>query len=425
MGRFAWVAAVTAVAVARPALGSPQEVIGFGHRSIAMGRAGAASAEGIDAVYANPALLSQSRGMALQLGLMGALFRLDAAGPGMPGRIDYSALRASTIGALLPLPFKGALANRIAVGLGFVTPLDVVVRGRILFAEKPQFLVADRVQSVGVHLGVGVDIGHGVRVGGGFTALAALRGSVLVSTDASGRIGTLVQDTLIASYAPLAGASYEFDRGNYRVGLAFRGQLIGRFNVVITADNLGSITVPPLNISGVAQYDPWQLALEFARVRGPWRAAAGATYKHWPAYPGPVEATVRCQDAPDPSDGCDAPVPPSPGYHPVVAAHAGVERLIALDRLEVALRGGYAFEPSPAPPQTGSRNYFDNHRSILSAGYGLVLRRAPLGFDGFAQVQILHPRSHDKRVDDGAPAAGTVETHGFIVAAGVAATARF
>ena len=53
-----------------------------------------------------------------------------------------------------------------------------------------------------------------------------------VSTDASGQIGTQVQDTLVASYAPLAGASYEFWDGSYRVGLAVRGQLIGRFNVV-------------------------------------------------------------------------------------------------------------------------------------------------------------------------------------------------
>jgi long-chain fatty acid transport protein len=413
------------VMMASSALASPQEVIGFGPRSIAMGTTGAAVGRGVDTVYANPALLSLSRELELELGLEGAWFDLHAHGPGMPGGVGKAPLRANTLGALLPLPFAGVLKDRITVGLGFVTPLDVVVRGRILYAERPQFLLADRVQSIAVQAGLGGDIGHGLRLGVGVTALAALSGSVSVQTDASGRIGTLVEDTLVASYAPLLGLSWEFADGRYRAGLAVKGELVGRFNVVITAENLGSITIPPLNISGVAQYDPWQIALEFARILGPWRAAIGATYKHWPAYPGPLEATVRCEDAADPSRSCLAPTPPDPDSRPVVAPRIGVERTIELRRqAEFALRAGYAFEPSPAPEQTAAQNYFDNHRSVLGAGFGIRLTNAPLRFDGFAQVQALHARHHEKHVTLGAPVEGTVATSGVIVALGIAATAR-
>ncbi len=422
--RLAAIAA--SLGIASYASASPQEVIGFGHRSIAMGTTGAAAAEDFDTVYQNPALLSTTRHRALQLGVEGALFDLRADGPMHAGRVGYSPLKASTIGLTLPLPFGGILKDRLALGLGFVTPLDVVVRGRILYAEKPQFLLADRVQSVALHIGLGADLGHGVRVGGGFSALAALKGSVLVQTDASGRIGTLVQDTLIASYAPLAGASWEFSDATYRVGVAVRGKLVGRFNVVITADNLGGLNIPPLNISGVAQYDPWQVAAEIAKVRGAWRAAVGATYKKWSDYPGPAEATVRCQDAPDPSEPCAAPVPAPAGYHDVLAPRAGIERVLPVTRgSRIALRAGYAFEPSPAPEQTGARNYFDNSRSVLSAGWGVTLSGAPLGFDGFAQVHVLHPRDHAKLAAQGAPVEGTVATRGVIVALGVAANARF
>jgi long-chain fatty acid transport protein len=417
---------VLLVGAPRVAGASPQEVIGFGQRSIAMGRSGVAIASGVDSIYANPALLSQDRSLSLQVGIVGALFDLRAGGDSGSRRIDYSALKGTTVGAMLPLPFGGVLKDRITIGLGFVTPLDVVVRGRILYPEKPQFLIADRVQSVALEAGIGVDVSHGVRLGVGFAALAALDGSVLVQTDATGRIGTLVQDTLVASYAPRAGISYEFSRGRYRVGLAFRGKLVGRFNVVIRADNLGSLNVPPLNISGVAQYDPWQIAIEAARIRGPWRAAIGATYKHWPEYPGPVEATVRCEDAPDPSASCEALVPAPVEYRPVVAPHVGVERALPIGNgSELALRAGYAFEPSPAPEQKGSRNYFDNHRSVLSAGWGIRLGSAPLAFDGFVQLQILHARDHHKTPEEGAPVAQTIATSGTIVAAGVAATARF
>src|SRR5205823_9612235 len=113
------------LAITRRAAASPQEVLGFGHRSVAMGTTGAASAEDFDAVYQNPALLSLSRHRALQLGLEGALFDLRADGPMHTGRVGYSPLKASTIGLTLPLPFGGILKDRIALGLGFVTPLDL------------------------------------------------------------------------------------------------------------------------------------------------------------------------------------------------------------------------------------------------------------------------------------------------------------
>ena len=61
----------------------------------------------------------------------------------------------------------------------------------------------------------------------------------------------------------------------------------------IIVQDLGAITVPPLEISGIAQYDPHQLTAEFARTAGPLRGALSLTWKHWSGYPGAPEATVR------------------------------------------------------------------------------------------------------------------------------------
>ncbi|MCA9625595.1 MAG: hypothetical protein KC731_41520 [Myxococcales bacterium] len=429
MHRGVWGLSLALSAASLPAAASPQDVIGFGFRSTAMGRAGVASATGVDAVYLNPSLLSASRDLELQLGTTGASFALSAEGPGLARPLEgYSALRASTVGVVVPLPFTGLLEDRLALGLGLVTPYDVVVRGRILYPEKPQYLFADRVQSVAVIAGLGIDIGYGIRIGGGAMALAALEGAVQVSTDISGRLGTTVEDTLVASYAPTAGASLELADGKYRIGVTFRGELVGRFNVVITAENLGALTVPPLNISGVAQYDPWQIAAEVARVGGgPWALALGATYKHWPAYPGPVMATVRCEDAPAESV-CD-PLPVAVAdYRPVVTPHVGAERAFEVPgRATLFARAGYAFEPSPAPPQTGRTSYFDNHRSVFGLGYGLRLDAAlaPIAFDGFVQLQWLHARSHEKSAAEGAERDGVVDTHGIVLAGGTSASVRF
>lgn len=410
-----------ALSVSAAALGSPQEVVGFGYRSVGMGTTGAAVGEGVDTIYANPALLSISRDMQLQLGIFGASFDLHADGAGLGALPSYPALQSTTIGGVLPLPFGGILKDRVVVGIGFLTPFEIVVRGRILYPEKPQYLIADRVQAVAVQAAVGLDIGYGIRIGGGFAASAALTGSVVVAEDASGRIGTTVEDTLVATYAPIVGAAYDIG-DEYRVGLSFRGELDGQFNVVISAEDLGEIKIPPLNISGVAQYDPWQIAAEFARISGDWRLAVGATYKHWAAYPGPADATVRCPE----DTTCEALVPPDPGFSPTVAPRAGAEYVFSFPDAALGIRAGYAFEPTPAPEQTGRTSFFDNHRSILSLGWGLSADE-PFGFgiDGFFQAQILHPRSHDKKVGDGASADGTVDTGGTILGGGAAITVRF
>lgn len=408
-----------ACAVARPAHASPEDVFGFGPRTMAMGGAGAALGRGFEAVWGNPALLSAERQRELNLGFLGSVFDLRA-----PDRIDYHPTAGSFIGAVLPVPFGGVLKDRVTVGLGYFTPFDVIVRGRILYPERPQFLLADRTASVAVQVALGVDVGYGFRVGAGFAALAALTGSVLVATDASGRIGTTVDDTLVAAYGPLVGVSYE--RKGYRAGLTFRGELSGRFNVVIDVRDLGQIVVPPLNISGLAQYDPMQFALEVARIKGPWHVVAGVTMKRWSAYPGPIEATVRCPDI-DPDTGepatepCGALVPAPVNYSNTVVPRIGVERVLEPARtVSMTLRAGYFLEMSPAPEQTKEANLYDNTRSVFGLGYGIELKppMPRLRFDVATQVQVLHPQTHTKEagVSPDNPGAPEVRTSGFVFA---------
>lgn len=410
---------MVACTVATSADASPEDVFGFGPRTMAMGGAGAALGRGFEAVWGNPALLSIERQRALDLGFLGAVFDLRA-----PDRIDYNPLSGSFIGAVLPVPFAGALKDRVTLGLGFFTPFDVIVRGRILYPETPTFLLADRTASVAVQVALGVDVGHGIRVGAGFAALAALTGSVLVATDASGRIGTVVEDTLVAAYGPLVGVSYE--RKGYRAGLTFRGELSGRFNVVIDVRDLGQIVVPPLNISGLAQYDPMQFALEVARVEGPWHIAAGLTVKHWSAYPGPAEATVRCPEI-DPDTGepatepCGALVPAPVNYSSTVVPRIGVERVLKPSRtVSMTLRAGYFLEMSPAPDQTNEANLYDNTRSVFGLGYGIELGSPlpRLRFDIATQMHVLHPRTHTKEagVSSDNPGLPEVRTSGFVFA---------
>ena len=391
-GCLVWAAMTT---VGSRAVASPEDVFGYGPSSQAMGMTGVAIGRGYETVYTNPALLSLSRDRRLSLGFQGAHHSLRAVGPNAPGDLYVDSLRGVIIGATLPLGFGGVMRDRVTVGVGFFTPTNVVVRGRILYPEKIQFgVLGDRAQSVAIQAGFGVNLGYGVRAGLGFASLAAIAGKVLVATNETGQIGTKVDDQLIAAYGPIAGLSYDLGEA-WRAGLTYRGVLDARFSVTIVVRDLGSLDVPPLNIAGLAQYDPRQFQLEFARVRGPWRGAIGAMWRQWSAYTGPPEPTVLCPpERPD----CKALGQVPFNFHDTISPRVGGERELALGGDAVGrIRAGWAFEPSPAPEQTREMNFLDSSRHVLTAGYGIELPWMSLDF--YAQYHHLLSRTHTKDPD--------------------------
>jgi long-chain fatty acid transport protein len=68
-GTAALASFVASTLVAHAATASPEDVIGYGPRSTAMGGTGGAHSEGYEAAYTNPALLSLIREQKLALGV--------------------------------------------------------------------------------------------------------------------------------------------------------------------------------------------------------------------------------------------------------------------------------------------------------------------------------------------------------------------
>ncbi len=410
-----------------------------------MGGTGVACGEGFETAYLNPALLSALRARKLTLGLHGATFHLFAEGDGLPGRMSSSPAKGIIIGADLPLPFGGILEDRVGVGLAFYTPTDVVVRGRILYPERAQFpLLPDRAQSVAVRLGLGADIGYGVRVGAGFAALAEISGSAVAATDATGRVGTRVEDQLIATYAPVFGITYDLPvqsplGGKLRAGLSFRGTLDARFAVVIDATKLSTLTIPLLNISGLAQYDPQELAFEIASRGDRLTLALGATYKRWSKYPGPLEPTIVCtEENPD----CAALAPPKIAYDDTLALHAGGDWAIPVtDKLTTHVRAGVFTDPNPLPTRLPtaqaydltqrqtveiSTRYFNAGRVALTWGAGLRMAAPlpPIDIDVYGQYHALLPTTHET-VDAAGNTSPLGRASGHVLAGGIVTGVRF
>ncbi len=421
--------------VSSRAAASPEDLFGYGARSSAMGATGTATSSDFEAAYTNPALLSRIAVAKLSLGIMGATFDEVAKGDGLPGRIEDRGAQGLDVGADLPLPFSGILAHRVSGALAFYTPSDVVVRGRILYPETPQFpLLSDRAQCLAIRMGVGIDIGYGIRIGAGFAALAEIVGSVVVATDSTGKVGSRIDDQLVATYAPIVGASWERDAfgGKVRVGGVVRGALAARFSVTIDASKLSSLNIPIFNIAGLAQYDPLQAGLEAGWENAKWRFAVGATWKHWSDYPGPLEPTIQC---PDPTDCGALPVTPI-GFSDTVVPRAAVERTFSLTRSSTFhARGGYFFEPTPVPAHLVSSQaydsasqslisvptrYFDADRHVFTAGLGVSLQKPlRLDVDAFAQVHVLAPRTAtlDAGEPNGSPSTASIS--GMVAVTGI------
>jgi hypothetical protein len=434
---------IAAMLVASSAAASPEDVFGYGPRSAAMAGIGVASSDDYEAAYTNPALISRIHLKTLMVGYQGAVFDLHASGPGLPGGVAYDPATGVLIGIGLPVPLGGVLADRVGLAIDFYSPTAIIVRGRILYPETPQYLLLpDRTQSLAIRAGMGLDLGYGIRVGGGFAALAQIEGSVVVATDSTGHVGSNVQDQLIAVYAPSVGAAFDLPFGKdhpFRVGVSYRGELEARFSVEIDATKLSSLNIPVLNIAGIAQYDPAEVAFEAAYDTKPFTVALGATYKKWSSYPGPLEPTISC---PAGMPMCGALVPPRVPFHDTVVPRIGVERTLPLsEHTRIHLRAGYAFEPTPAPTQTPSSKaydpaahavitvptrYFDASRNILALGSGLEI--PPFTLDAFGQVHVLVPNTVTLTPAPG-KTSGTSTTQaelgGTVLMAGITAGVRF
>jgi long-chain fatty acid transport protein len=376
---------------------SAEDLFGYGATAPALAGGGAATVNGYAAVHANPASLNVDRARTLTLGYEFHLF--DARLDGHPRLIEP--VRGAIVGVTLPIPFRGPLADRVTLGMGFFVPSQVVVRGEMLLPEEPQYLLLDsRGQSVAIQLAVGADVTPWLCLGVGFRALAELVGTVELTTDASGRLGSRVEDQLIATYAPTGGLRVH--HGPWAVGLALRGELSGVIDVDVLAEDT-PVPLPNLNIAGVAQYDPAQISLEGAlRLRRDLVVAAGATWKHWSAYDGPIQQTTEAGPPPDNPDLRDTIVPHAGATWTVTDARPG----------SFTVRGGVALEPTPVPPAEEDRRHYDAARLKIGAGFGVGLGRGPvrpLSIDVFAQEQVLVPRTHE----DGVESTGQIFSMGF------------
>lgn len=370
---------------------SVPDLFGYGARACALAGTVVSNPQGHAGVYYNPGALAFEERPTFSLGYQRANLSLDIDGHDVGARTASATL----IGFDIPLPLGGFLARRLTIANGFVIPTNTVLTADIPRPGAPQFaIVENRAQTVTLQGALGVRITDWLGVGVGVLALSALQGAIDVAPNAEGRIGSQARDQLVASYAGVAGLSLRLP-GGAAVGAVYRGESQARFTLPITA-SLGDsfpLPVPTLDITGVAQYDPRQVAVEvsgapfdgFSRLLAGLRVAAGFTWKQWSHFPIPIAYTAVPPDF---------PTQPAPDFHDAYEWRGALEWPLPAGPIVVSPRLGYQFAPTPVGEQTGLHNMLDSDRHLLGAGAGLRWDRLTL--DLGVQWHHMVERAHTK-----------------------------
>lgn len=409
---------LSASGVASPARAAAPDTFGFGPRSQALQQSDVAGAgDPIVAAQRNPALAA-APGVHVRLGYSYARLGLtiDGRETGLPEARGLE-LGAHAGGRLHELVDAGlALAafvpDQSLARLSFVpaTEPTFVRYGPSLGRASFDLVAALRVGPLA--LGGGVSVGLGVDGAGASFDLGASPGSAgSPGSEGGQRADGAVDLSLPYRLAPLVGAKLTLEP--VALALAVRGSMGTDLSLPSDVDiALGGTPLDGTTrvvVRGVSGFDPLRVTLG-ARGRLV-RAAALDLVLHaaleYAAY----------HEAPSPAAEVDLDVAlgtvPServarygaPRLRDTLTPRLGLELAFPggsrdpFERARVALRAGWAFSPSPVPPQRGLTSYADAERHQVGLGVGVGLGAvfgAKLALSAAGQVHALVPRVEQK-----------------------------
>ncbi len=355
--------------LAAPAGANDLDRFGFGARAIALGGAVSALATEFDATYYNPGGLALAPESAAAAGFSYAGYALRYRSSALDRRQERHVERQQPLSALT-LGFNVRFgdegwAGRSAVGLGLFLPTRQIVGTELETGPgNPQFfLYGARRDKIGLTPAFALRIlpwegGDGPRLALGFgaTVLADLRGRLVFDLSSGAQTPVRTELDLKPDAAPNVGLFLALGP-RLSMGLTYRGELSlkAELPVVIDLDGDGASDFP-LDLEAITLFQPRQLAFGIAWDPHPaLTISTDLVWQNWSAFRDPF-ITVR------PVIGQT-----DPHFDDVFVSRLGIEWR-ATDAL--ALRLGYAFEPSPIPAQRDETTLLDNDVHVLSFGLG-------------------------------------------------------
>ncbi|MCS6914048.1 MAG: outer membrane protein transport protein [Myxococcota bacterium] len=404
-----------------PAHANPLDAFGYGSRAAAMGSAYAAVAADGAAGYYNPAGLARAAGLAIDVGYQAAVPELHLSGVRQP--IE------PTRGMLAGIVAPGHLGPvRFAFGITLFLPDQHITRLRVLRFETPRLQLYDnRTQRLFFAANLALHLGWGLHLGGGLSFMSRtrgtvhLRGRVAIGDADDSALWSSTDVDLVALRYPQLGLVWLLGQ-HLALAAVYRHSFVLEIDQAfeITAD-LGNPGQEPVvrgaRLSQRAQstdlFQPWQVVLGAAlRVPGLEQLllSLDVTFARWSEMPVPAARYELSLDIGRFNDLVrlqpSASFPP-PGFSDILIPALGAEWQAAQGllrgHLDLDVRGGYRYEPSPVPEQEGDSSFGDADKHTFSLGAGATLRRLseilprPLSLDVHLALTALPERSFRKR----------------------------
>jgi long-chain fatty acid transport protein len=385
----------------------PMDTYGMTSRSVAMGGAVSADVEDVSSNYYNPAGLVRGDHMRIGIGWFGAFHQLDV--DGLNSGVD--AVHGLNFGLGIPATLDRNF--RFAFGLGVHLNDDRLSRTRSLPQSRPRWEFYDnRPHRTYLAAHLAIELFEVIRIGGGISFLSyaanrlAVRGDLdIAMPDMGSRLEHEIRADLTTIRYPQIGVQVQ-PIPELSFGLVYRGgfALSNILNADVDATILsGGIAAPfdgyfGLFSESVNAFVPQQVSLAGSWSPTPqFTLNLEVTWVNWSSYISPVGTSDIVLDLAIPPELADTIfVPTIRGSRPIAAnfedrfvPRIGVEGMAYQDpSMEFRVRGGFFYEASPVPQQTGITNLVDTDRLAFSAGAGLRLNNLRPLIDGFISFDL-------------------------------------
>jgi len=424
--------ALAILLAAGPAAADPLDDFGFGGAAAATAGARTATATGPEAAHHNAAGVALGTDPAVMVGWGGGHMQLEIDG--------HDAKLLDPHGTSLGLAIPIDLGNgwKLGAGLALYLPDQFLARFQLIPSTEPHYVLLDNdPHRIVVEPVAAIAYGDRLAFGAGASILADARSNAIifdVGVVAGEKVGESQLDiSLPVRMAPIA-AVWARPLPRVRAGATFRGELsldlvldiLANVQVqgVVTGDALVSLRAQnyftPARATG-------GLALD---VTDDLTLSADLSWQQWSRFDAGV-ADLRVLVALDITPPLVSTEVPTPGFTDTVNARVGAEyRHAPADaRTWWALRGGWGYQPSPVPEQTGITSFADGDRMLVTLGAGITLADwrpillKPIEFDLGLQWQHVAHRLTVKDVETYPGEA--FSSGGEILHAGISSTIRF
>ncbi|MFW5920759.1 MAG: OmpP1/FadL family transporter [Polyangiales bacterium] len=387
------------LAAAPTAHANPLDAYGFGSRSSSLGGAVVADVEDFSANYFNPAGLVRGDEIRIAGGYFAVGHYMQVNGNDSP--VDN--VSGSVIGLVLPGDIEGF---RFAVGLGLHLNDRRLSRTLSLPREQPRWILYDNRPHrifLGTHLAIRpVDwllLGGGLAFQSRSASDLEIRGDIdIIQPDRKTKLEHNIRSDLNSIRYPQVGVQI-VPADDWSLGAAYRGEFVlrSRLEGDIAADLTGlgdpipgRLTVVSDAVNAVL---PQQVSFGGAwHVTEALRLSAEITWLDWSAFISPtgkvdvgldIDVPPGAEGLIDVPDDVSGTEPLPARFDDTFVPRDGAEwRPVSEPNIDWDLRGGYFFEKSPAPEQTGQTNFVDADRHVVSFGTGVRFKELEPLVDG-------------------------------------------